>query len=42
MNEVIEITMEGFAVMWFLIGLLSGFLFMPLIMWLAKLVKEAM
>lgn len=42
MNEVIEITMEGFAVMWFLIGLLSGFLFMPFIMWLAKLVKEAM
>ena len=40
MTEVIEISRESYAVMWFLIGLLSGFLFMPFILWLVKLVKE--
>jgi hypothetical protein len=42
MTEVIEISKEGYAWMWFIIGLFSGLLLCPLFMWLGKQIKEVL
>jgi hypothetical protein len=42
MTEVIEISREGYAAMWFFLGLFTGFLLCPFFMWLVKMLKEAL
>jgi hypothetical protein len=40
MTEVIEISREGYAAMWFFLGLLTGFLLCPFFTWLGKMLKD--
>jgi uncharacterized membrane protein YciS (DUF1049 family) len=41
MTEVIEISRSSFVAMWFILGLLAGFLLCPFFMWIGKQLKEA-
>jgi hypothetical protein len=42
MTEIIEISLEGYAALWFIIGLFVGFSLCPLFMWLGKQIKEVL
>ena len=42
MTEVIEITRESYALLFFLLGLFVGCFIMPFFMWLGKQLKEAL